>query len=142
MCAALLTRWLSFACLFVLQDHERRVLRLLCVAIVLPARLRCSALTQRCVRAVTVAVRTGGPGAGGLSLLLLERGMPGLATKQMKVRVPAAAALPRLRADASRLPCQCMGVWPSGTTYITMEDVKVPVENLIGPENGGFKCIM
>jgi alkylation response protein AidB-like acyl-CoA dehydrogenase len=63
----------------------------------------------------TVAVRTGGEGAGGISLLLLERGMKGLETKQMK----------------------CMGVWPSGTTYITMEDVHVPVENLIGAENQG-----
>ena len=35
-----------------------------------------------------------------------------------------------------------MGVWPSGTTYITMEDVRVPVENLIGAENQGFKYIM
>ena len=68
----------------------------------------------------TVAVRTGGPGMGGLSLLLLERGMPGLQTKQM----------------------QCMGVWSSGTTYITMEDVKVPVENLIGEENGGTRARM
>jgi len=67
-----------------------------------------------------VAVRTGGEGAGGISLLLLERGMAGLETKQMK----------------------CMGVWPSGTTYITMDDVKVPVENLIGQENQGFKYIM
>ena len=68
----------------------------------------------------TVAVRTGGEGAGGISLLLLERGMAGLETKQMK----------------------CMGVWPSGTTYITMDEVKVPVENLIGTENQGFKYIM
>lgn len=34
------------------------------------------------------------------------------------------------------------GVWCSGTTYITMEDVKVPVENLIGKEGEGFKYIM
>jgi alkylation response protein AidB-like acyl-CoA dehydrogenase len=34
------------------------------------------------------------------------------------------------------------GVWASGTTYITFEDVKVPVENLIGEENQGFKYIM
>jgi len=67
----------------------------------------------------TVAVRTGGPGMGGVSLLLVERG-PGVTTKQMK----------------------CSGVWPSGTTYITFEDVKVPVENLIGKENQGFKYIM
>ena len=35
-----------------------------------------------------------------------------------------------------------MGVWPSGTTYITMDEVKVPVANLIGVENEGFKYIM
>lgn len=33
-------------------------------------------------------------------------------------------------------------MWSSGTTYIIMEDVKVPVENLIGKENDGFKYIM
>jgi len=68
----------------------------------------------------TTAVRTGGPGMGGVSLLLIEKTMPGVTTRQMK----------------------CSGVWPSGTTYITFEDVKVPVENLIGEENKGFKCIM
>lgn len=60
----------------------------------------------------TTAVRTGGPGFGGVSLLLIERG-PGVTTKQM----------------------QCQGVWSSGTTYVTFENVKVPVENLIGKEN-------
>ncbi len=67
----------------------------------------------------TVAVRTGGEGADGLSLLLIERS-EGVRTQQM----------------------QCMGVWSSGTTYITFEDVKVPVENLIGEEGSGFKYIM
>jgi len=57
---------------------------------------------------------------GGVSLLLMERGMEGIETKQMK----------------------CMGVWPSGTTYITFDDVKCPVSNLIGKENKGFKYIM
>jgi len=68
----------------------------------------------------TVAVRTGGPGMGGVSLLLIERAFAGVTTRQMK----------------------CSGVWPSGTTYITFEDVKVPVENLVGKENQGFKYIM
>jgi len=68
----------------------------------------------------TVAVRTGGPGMGGVSLLLVERTMPGVTTRQM----------------------QCMGVWSSGTTYITFEEVKVPVENLIGEENNGFRYVM
>ncbi|KAI8924150.1 acyl-CoA dehydrogenase/oxidase [Entophlyctis helioformis] len=67
-----------------------------------------------------VAVRTGGAGMGGISLLLLEKGMPGIVTRKMK----------------------CSGVWSSGTTYMAFEDVKVPVENLVGPLNGGFKCIM
>jgi alkylation response protein AidB-like acyl-CoA dehydrogenase len=65
----------------------------------------------------TVAVRTGGPGMGGVSLLLIERTMPGVKTRQML----------------------CSGVWASGTTYITFEDVKVPKSNLIGKENAGFK---
>ena len=37
---------------------------------------------------------------------------------------------------------KCSGVWPSGTAYITFEDVKVPKENLVGKENKGFKYIM
>nr|CAG8482442.1 13959_t:CDS:2 [Entrophospora candida] len=61
----------------------------------------------------TTAVRTGGPGMGGVSLLLIERTMPGVKTRQM----------------------QCSGVWSSGTAYITFEDVKVPKSNLIGKEN-------
>ncbi|KAG2186257.1 hypothetical protein INT43_002695 [Umbelopsis isabellina] len=68
----------------------------------------------------TVAVRTGEPGFNGLSLLLIERNMPGVSTRQMK----------------------CSGVWPSGTAYVTFEDVKVPKENLIGEENQGFRLIV
>eukprot|EP01122_Echinamoeba_exundans_P012860 TRINITY_DN54_c2_g1_i1.p1 TRINITY_DN54_c2_g1~~TRINITY_DN54_c2_g1_i1.p1 ORF type:complete len:528 (+),score=134.02 TRINITY_DN54_c2_g1_i1:103-1686(+) len=70
----------------------------------------------------TVAVRTGSTSSGmnGISMLLIDRNMPGVKTRQMK----------------------CTGVWPSGTAYITFEDVKVPRENLIGRENQGFKVIM
>ncbi|CAG8950830.1 hypothetical protein HYFRA_00003047 [Hymenoscyphus fraxineus] len=70
----------------------------------------------------TTAVRTGTPESGmnGISVLLIERSMGGVSTRKM----------------------DCQGVWSSGTTYITFEDVKVPVENLIGKENQGFKVIM
>jgi alkylation response protein AidB-like acyl-CoA dehydrogenase len=34
------------------------------------------------------------------------------------------------------------GAWGSGTTYVTFDEVKVPVENLIGKLNNGFKYIM
>ena len=57
---------------------------------------------------------------GGLSLILVEKTMPGVKTRHMP----------------------CSGVWASGTTYVTFEDVKVPVENIIGQENKGFKAIM
>lgn len=33
-------------------------------------------------------------------------------------------------------------MWASGTTFIVFEDVKVPVENLIGKEGKGFNYIM
>lgn len=68
----------------------------------------------------TTAVRTGGEGMNGISVLLIERSFGGVSTRRM----------------------DCQGVWSSGTTYVTFEDVKVPVENLIGKENQGFKVIM
>ncbi|KAJ3015378.1 hypothetical protein HKX48_004646 [Thoreauomyces humboldtii] len=64
------------------------------------------------------AVRTG-DGPGGISMLLIERG-DGLETKPIKTSYSAAA----------------------GTAYITFENVKVPVENLLGKEGGGFQVIM
>ncbi|ODA79100.1 hypothetical protein RJ55_04691 [Drechmeria coniospora] len=67
----------------------------------------------------TTAVRTGGPGMNGVSLLLIERG-EGVSTRRM----------------------DCQGVWSSGTTYITFEDVKVPVGNLLGKKDKGFNVIM
>lgn len=68
----------------------------------------------------TVAVRTGGKGNGGVSALLIEKTMPGVNVRKMTTQ----------------------GMRQSGTTYITFEDVKVPVENLLGNENEGFKVIM
>jgi len=68
----------------------------------------------------TVAVRTGGEGMGGVSLLLMERDAPGVTTRKMKTQ----------------------GWWSSNTAYITFENVKVPVAHIIGKENDGFKAIM
>lgn len=69
----------------------------------------------------TVAVRTGGEGYGGISLLLMEKGMPGFTTGQ---------------------PLQKMGWWASDTAELFFDDVKVPKSNLIGAENAGFFAIM
>jgi alkylation response protein AidB-like acyl-CoA dehydrogenase/predicted heme/steroid binding protein len=68
----------------------------------------------------TTVVRTGKPGMNGLSVLLIERSAGGVETRKM----------------------DCQGVWSSGTTFVTFDDVKVPVENLIGNANGGFPVIM
>ena len=69
---------------------------------------------------ITLAVRTGGPGAGGVSLLLIEGQPEGL----------------------QRTPLKKMGWWCSDTATLYFEDVRVPAANLIGREGEGFKAIM
>jgi acyl-CoA dehydrogenase len=69
----------------------------------------------------TTAVRTGGAGAGGISLVLIERDRPG-------VEVSA--------------PLRKMGWWCSDTAELRFDEVRVPVANLVGPENGGFAQLM
>lgn len=69
----------------------------------------------------TVAVRTGAPGFGGISLLLIEKGTPGfIVGRQLKK----------------------MGWWASDTAELFFDDCRVPVGNLIRAENMGFACIM
>ena len=68
----------------------------------------------------TVAVRTGGPGASGVSLLLIERDAPGF----------------------TRAPLKKMGWWASDTAQLFFDDCRVPAENLIGEENLGFRIVM
>src|SRR4051812_9542071 len=69
---------------------------------------------------VTTAVRTGGPGHAGLSLLVVEKGSPGFTV------------------DRS---LQKMGWHCSDTAELSYVDVRVPVANLIGEENAGFYLI-
>ena len=69
----------------------------------------------------TVAVRTGGDGFGGVSLLLIEKGTPGFTVGRSLKK---------------------MGWWASDTAELFFDNCLVPVENLIGVENMGFACIM
>ena len=69
---------------------------------------------------LTVAVRTGGPGMSGVSLLLIEGDTPGL----------------------QRTPLKKMGWWASDTATLYFENCRVPAANLIGEENAGFRTIM
>ncbi|MEM6625534.1 MAG: acyl-CoA dehydrogenase family protein [Pseudomonadota bacterium] len=69
---------------------------------------------------LTTAVRTGGPGIGGVSLLLIDLNAPGV--------------------ERTELPKQ--GWWSSDTATLHFDDVEVPAEHLIGSENAGFAYIM
>ena len=69
---------------------------------------------------VLTAVRTGGAGGGGISLLLIPTDSKGF----------------------QRTPLKKMGWHASDTATLYFENVEVPAENLIGPENEGFKKVM
>ncbi len=69
---------------------------------------------------VVTAVRTGGPGARGLSLLVVERGAPGFTVSQRLSK---------------------MGWLCSDTAELSYYDVRVPVANLVGAEGTGFAQI-
>ena len=69
---------------------------------------------------LTTAVRTGGDGMGGISLMLIDLESDGV--------------------SRTELPKQ--GWWASDTATIHFDDVFVPAENLIGAENKGFYGIV
>lgn len=66
---------------------------------------------------VTTAVRTGGPGHRGISLLVVERGTPGFEVSR--------------RLDK-------MGWRSSDTAELSFIDARVPAENLVGDAESGF----
>ena len=69
---------------------------------------------------VTTAVRTGGPGYGGVSLLVVEKGAPGFEVTRALAK---------------------MGWHCSDTAELSFTDVRVPAANLVGAEDGGFALI-
>ncbi|GAA3211342.1 acyl-CoA dehydrogenase family protein [Actinocorallia longicatena] len=70
---------------------------------------------------VTAAVRTGGPGYGGLSMLVIDKGTPGF--------------------EVSRALSK-MGWLCSDTAELAFSDVRVPAANLVGAEDSGFLQIV
>ncbi|GAB2654234.1 acyl-CoA dehydrogenase family protein [Gordonia jinhuaensis] len=74
---------------------------------------------------VVAAVRTGGPGASGVSLLVIDKHTDGRPT-------PGFAVTRKL---------EKMGWRASDTAELSFTDVVVPVSNLVGPENAGFAMI-
>ena len=70
---------------------------------------------------ITCAVRTGEPGAHGISMLVIESDTPGYSVST---------------------PLKKTGWWASDTAEIFFDDCRVPADNLIGEENQGFYAIM
>lgn len=70
---------------------------------------------------VTTAVRTGGPGHGGISLIVVPTDTKGFRRGERLKKIGAHA---------------------SDTAELTFEDCRVPARYLLGSENGGFKLIM
>ncbi|MBO0680417.1 acyl-CoA dehydrogenase family protein [Mycolicibacterium sp. S2-37] len=66
---------------------------------------------------VVTAVRTGGPGASGISLLVVDKGTPGFEVTRKLDK---------------------MGWRSSDTAELSYTDVRVPAANLVGAENTGF----
>ena len=69
---------------------------------------------------VTTAVRTGEPGAHGISLLVIEKDTPGFTVSRKLDK---------------------MGWRSSDTAELSFADCRVPVSNLVGQENSGFAQI-
>lgn len=69
---------------------------------------------------VTTAVRTGGEGHAGISLLVIERGTPGFAVSKKLKKT---------------------GWWASDTAELSFDECRVPAANLIGEEGRGFFAI-
>ncbi|KAM0809306.1 putative Acyl-CoA dehydrogenase apdG [Seiridium cardinale] len=69
---------------------------------------------------MTTAVRTGGAGISGISLLVIPLTSPGISVEKI----------------------HNSGNNAGGASWVRMVDVQVPAENLLGRENSGFKYIM
>lgn len=69
---------------------------------------------------MTTAVRTGGPGIKGISVLVIPLDLPGVSRRKIS-----------------------NSGWNAGdSTWVTLDNVKVPVNHLIGQENAGFQYVM
>ncbi|KND94331.1 Isobutyryl-CoA dehydrogenase, mitochondrial [Tolypocladium ophioglossoides CBS 100239] len=69
---------------------------------------------------MTTAVRTGGPGAAGISVLVIPMDAPGVHRQRIRNS----------------------GQNAGGASMVHLEDVRVPAANLVGAENAGFAIIM
>jgi acyl-CoA dehydrogenase len=70
---------------------------------------------------ILAAVRTGGPGHAGISLLVVESTTPGFSVSKKLAKT---------------------GWWASDTAELAFDGCRVPVANLVGEENAGFVPIM
>ncbi len=70
---------------------------------------------------VTTAVRTGGEGYAGISLLVIDKGLPGFTVAR---------------------PLRKMGWHCSDTAELSFDNVRVPASQVVGEADGGFVLVM
>ncbi|WP_332644903.1 acyl-CoA dehydrogenase family protein, partial [Aeromicrobium sp.] len=70
---------------------------------------------------VTTAVRTGGEGYAGISLLVIDKGLPGFTVAR---------------------PLRKMGWHCSDTAELSFDNVRVPASQIVGEVDGGFVLVM
>lgn len=70
---------------------------------------------------VTTAVRTGGDGYAGISLLVIDKGLPGFTVAR---------------------PLRKMGWHCSDTAELSFDNVRVPASQIVGEVDGGFVLVM
>lgn len=69
---------------------------------------------------MTTAVRTGGPGMAGISVLVIPTDLPGFTRRRIRNS----------------------GQNAGGASLVELDDVRVPAANLLGAENEGFRIVM
>lgn len=85
----------------------------------------------------TAAVRTGGPGRKGVSMLVIPLKEKGVTRSRMYNSGVNASGM----TFVSRVGDFSL-TYDKGSTFLEFDDVRVPVSNLIGEENHGFQIIM
>ena len=88
---------------------------------------------------MTTAVRTGGPGAAGVSVLVIPTNLPGFSARKIENSGLNAGGR---SLQSNKWHEELLLSDHSASAWVDLENVHVPVENLVGLENQGFKVLM
>jgi alkylation response protein AidB-like acyl-CoA dehydrogenase len=84
-----------------------------------------------------VAARTGPPGAKGISIFIVPLETEGISRWKIENSGVSSSGMFSMKLDPKPSLRRI-----TGSTYIEFDEVLVPTENMLGPENHGFEIIM